>query len=132
MIPVAQITQWREIAPWPDDMQVEQDLILSRMIVEIFSDPFLREELSFRGGTALHKMFFSPAARYHDEIKNSGVNYPKTSPSALDTHRSADHAKMASRDELVRFFLNLMLQSKLQDALRMLQLKIHLADQRQN
>lgn len=68
MIPVAQITQWREVAPWPDDMQVEQDLILSRMIVEIFSDPFLREELAFRGGTALHKMFFSPAARYSEDI----------------------------------------------------------------
>lgn len=68
MIPIAQIIQWREIAPWPDDMQVEQDLIISRMIVEIFSHPFLREELAFRGGTALHKMFFSPAARYSEDI----------------------------------------------------------------
>ena len=68
MIPVAQITQWRTTAPWPDDMQVEQDLILSRMIVEIFSDPFLKQELAFRGGTALHKMFFSPAARYSEDI----------------------------------------------------------------
>ncbi|OGT61013.1 MAG: hypothetical protein A3E85_03565 [Gammaproteobacteria bacterium RIFCSPHIGHO2_12_FULL_45_12] len=68
MIPVAQITQWRATAPWADDMQVEQDLILSRMIVEIFSDPFLREELAFRGGTALHKMFFSQPARYSEDI----------------------------------------------------------------
>src|SRR3990167_7542884 len=68
MIPVAQITQWRATATWADDMQVEQDLILSRMIVEIFSDPFLREELAFRGGTALHKMFFSQPARYSEDI----------------------------------------------------------------
>ncbi|MCX7116426.1 MAG: nucleotidyl transferase AbiEii/AbiGii toxin family protein [Legionellales bacterium] len=49
-------------------MQVEQDLILSRAIVEIFSNPFLAEQLAFRGGTALHKLFFSPAARYSEDI----------------------------------------------------------------
>lgn len=68
MIPIAQITQWRFIAPWPDDMQVEQDLILSRILIEIFSDPFLNKELAFRGGTALHKLFFSPPARYSEDI----------------------------------------------------------------
>lgn len=68
MIPIAQITQWRSTAPWPDDLQVEQDLILSRILVEIFSDPFLNKELAFRGGTALHKLFFSPPARYSEDI----------------------------------------------------------------
>lgn len=68
MIPQAQIIQWRNTAPWTDDMQVEQDLILSRIIVEIFSDPFLNKELAFRGGTALHKLFFSPASRYSEDI----------------------------------------------------------------
>ena len=68
MIPLAHIIQWRQTAPWADDMQVEQDLILSRAIVEIFSNPFLAEQLAFRGGTALHKLFFSPAARYSEDI----------------------------------------------------------------
>lgn len=68
MIPFAQITQWRQTAPWSDDIQVEQDLILSRVIVTIFTDPFLSHELAFRGGTALHKLFFSPAARYSEDI----------------------------------------------------------------
>jgi len=68
MIPFPQITQWRQTAPWDDDIQVEQDLILSRVIVEIFSNPFLKKELAFRGGTALHKLFFSPAARYSEDI----------------------------------------------------------------
>ena len=68
MIPFAQIIQWRQTAPWVDDMQVEQDLILSRAIVEIFSNPFLASQLAFRGGTALHKLFFSPAARYSEDI----------------------------------------------------------------
>ncbi len=68
MIPLAQITQWRNTAPWPDDMQVEQDLILSRILVEIFSHPLLRDALAFRGGTALHKLFFNPPARYSEDI----------------------------------------------------------------
>ena len=68
MIPMAYITQWRQLAPWPDDMQVEQDLILSRIIVDIFSDPVLKGELAFRGGTALHKLFFRPAQRYSEDI----------------------------------------------------------------
>lgn len=68
MIPIAQITQWRNKAPWPDDMQVEQDLILSRVLIDIFSNDLLRKELAFRGGTALHKLFISPAARYSEDI----------------------------------------------------------------
>ncbi len=68
MIPIAYITQWRQFAPWIDNAQVEQDLILSRVIVDLFSDPFLRQELAFRGGTALNKLFFKPAARYSEDI----------------------------------------------------------------
>ncbi|MEY4949642.1 MAG: hypothetical protein RL698_1853 [Pseudomonadota bacterium] len=68
MIPRAAITAWRPSAPWSTDAQVEQDLVLSRGIVEIFSDPTLASALVFRGGTALHKLFLSPAARYSEDI----------------------------------------------------------------
>ncbi len=54
MIPNAIILAWRKQAPWISDGQVEQDLILTRIIVEIFSDPLLSSALAFRGGTALH------------------------------------------------------------------------------
>jgi len=37
-------------------------------LVELFSDDFIRENLAFRGGTALHKMFFKPQARYSEDI----------------------------------------------------------------
>jgi len=56
MIPRAFITHWRSRAPWALDEQVEQDLVISRAIVEIFSDVELGEALAFRGGTALHKV----------------------------------------------------------------------------
>jgi predicted nucleotidyltransferase component of viral defense system len=68
MIPQAYITAWRNNAPWQDDFQVEQDLIIERALVEIFSDPFLKERVAFRGGTALHKLHLKPAARYSEDI----------------------------------------------------------------
>lgn len=68
MIPRSDITAWRSIAPWPVNEQVEQDLVISRTIVDIFSDPLLKNHLAFRGGTALHKIFLNPPARYSEDI----------------------------------------------------------------
>ena len=41
MIPRDYITEWRAEAPWVQDSQVEQDLVISRALVEIFSHPLL-------------------------------------------------------------------------------------------
>ncbi|MCE5191290.1 MAG: nucleotidyl transferase AbiEii/AbiGii toxin family protein [Actinomycetia bacterium] len=68
MIPRAQITAWRASAPWPQDEQVEQDLVLSRALTAIFDRPSLREALAFRGGTALHKLHFDPPGRYSEDL----------------------------------------------------------------
>lgn len=68
MIPKPYIAQWQEHAPWKQFYQVEQDLIICRTLVEIFSDEFLRENLAFRGGTALHKLYLNPAVRYSEDI----------------------------------------------------------------
>lgn len=68
MIPRAHITAWRWNAPWSTDAQVDQDLVLSRVLVEVYSDPFLSSFLAFRGGTALHKLYLSPASRYSEDI----------------------------------------------------------------
>ena len=68
MIPRPFIAKWQRHAPWKEFAQVEQDLIISRTLVEIFSDEFLRENLAFRGGTALHKLYLNPAARYSEDI----------------------------------------------------------------
>jgi len=54
--------------PWPDDAQVEQDLVLSRAIVEIFSVSRTTDGLVLRGRTALYKLFISPPARYSEDI----------------------------------------------------------------
>lgn len=68
MIPRAHITAWRANAPWSTDAQVEQDLVLSRALVEIFADPLLNSRLAFRGGTALYKLHLLPAPRYSEDI----------------------------------------------------------------
>lgn len=69
MIPKAYIDAWRSKAPWQQDAQVEQDLVISRALVEIFSNEFLSEHLAFRGETALHKLFFLTSALGHP-VKN--------------------------------------------------------------
>ncbi len=68
MFPTAQITEWRQQAPWVNDDDVEQDLVISRALVDIFSVAYLRDRLAFRGGTALHKLMLKPATRYSEDI----------------------------------------------------------------
>lgn len=50
------------------NVQVEQDLIICRALVSIYSDTFLSEHLAFRGGTALGKMYLISQPRYSEDI----------------------------------------------------------------
>ena len=68
MIPQADVTTWREMAPWPTDAQVEQDLVISRALIKIFSEESLRKTLAFRGGTALNKLVLKSPTRYSEDI----------------------------------------------------------------
>ena len=69
MIPQAVLTFWREHhAPWPGDDQVEQDLVLSRALIELYSDELIADSLAFRGGTALNKLFLPSMSRYSEDI----------------------------------------------------------------
>ena len=79
MIPRDYITQWREQAPWVDDAQVEQDLVICRALIDIFSHETLHNALAFRGGTALFKLHL-PAARYSEDIDLVQVNAEPAGP----------------------------------------------------
>jgi predicted nucleotidyltransferase component of viral defense system len=68
MIPRLNIIAWSSAAPWAEFRQIEQDLVISRALVELFNDPLLKEELRFRGGTALNKIFFPKPLRYSEDI----------------------------------------------------------------
>jgi len=62
------IVEWREVAPWRELRFVEQDMILSRALILIFSDEYLSTKLAFRGGTAIHKLYLKPQMRYSEDI----------------------------------------------------------------
>ena len=68
MIPINDIRAWSNIVPWVNDEQIEQDLVISRSLIEIFSDEYLASQLAFRGGTAIHKLFLQPQPRYSEDI----------------------------------------------------------------
>ena len=68
MIPISAITEWREYAPWGSSAQVEHDLLLSRILVELFNNTFLSSKLAFRGGTAIHKLFLKQVVRFSEDI----------------------------------------------------------------
>ena len=74
MIPQRYIQEWKEQAPWPTDAQVEQDLIIARALVELFSDKLINKSLAFRGGTALHKLYLRPQIRYSEDIDLVQIN----------------------------------------------------------
>ena len=88
MIPRAHITAWRAVAPWPSDAQIEQDLILSRALIDMFRQPAVAEALAFRGGSALHKLFLTRAGRYSEDIDLVQVGQGPIGP-ALDSIRGA-------------------------------------------
>jgi predicted nucleotidyltransferase component of viral defense system len=88
VIPFDYITEWRAAAPWVQDAQVEQDLVLSRALVAIFQSPTLARSLAFRGGSALYKLHLIPAARYSEDL-----DFVQTTPgpigAVLDAVRGA-------------------------------------------
>jgi predicted nucleotidyltransferase component of viral defense system len=68
MIPAQNIVAWGNVVPWADQRQIEQDLIISRALIDIFNDDLLSAELRFRGGTALNKLHFPEPLRYSEDI----------------------------------------------------------------
>jgi len=68
LIPIAHIQEWIAQAPWPDLRQVEQDLIISRALCDLFNSKQLQGKIAFRGGTAINKLLFGTPLRYSEDI----------------------------------------------------------------
>jgi len=68
MIPYDIITAWGVSHPWLTREQIEQDLLLSKAICEIYTNELLAGELVFRGGTALHKLILRQPHRYSEDL----------------------------------------------------------------
>ena len=68
MIPAAFVQAWSTRAPWPTSSQIEQDLIISRAVCDLFDAPALKDAIAFRGGTAINKLLFERPMRYSEDI----------------------------------------------------------------
>ena len=68
MINLDAIAAWGKTHPWPTLEQIEQDLLISRAICEIAADDYLSQELVFRGGTAINKLYASTSYRYSEDL----------------------------------------------------------------
>jgi predicted nucleotidyltransferase component of viral defense system len=68
MIQKANIIEWQKNAPWKTNAQIEQDLVICRALIAIYSDEFLASSLAFRGGSALHKLYLHSQLRYSEDI----------------------------------------------------------------
>ena len=88
MIPAAFLQAWSTKAPWPDLRQVEQDLIISRALCDLFNAPALTGKIAFRGGTAIHKLLFEQPLRYSEDIDLVQV-HPEPIGGTVDAIRAA-------------------------------------------
>jgi predicted nucleotidyltransferase component of viral defense system len=70
MMPIARqyILAHQAVVPWSARHQVEQDLLLCRAMVALFDDSLLNAQIAMRGGTLLHEIHLTPAARYSEDI----------------------------------------------------------------
>ncbi len=62
------IIEWQSTVGSASSQHAEQDLVLSRLIIEIANNAFLGEELVFRGGTCLHKLHLAKPLRYSEDL----------------------------------------------------------------
>jgi predicted nucleotidyltransferase component of viral defense system len=84
VIPQAFITAWSRGVPWPTETQVEQDLVLSRLMIDIADHDLLGAELVLRGGTCLHKLHLSAPVRYSEDL-----DYVRRTRSAIGPYMGA-------------------------------------------
>ena len=68
MIPPMILAHWRTKTPWGPDAQIEQDLVLTKAVIQLYTDPHLTDAFAFRGGTAMQKLFYDPPTRYSEDI----------------------------------------------------------------
>lgn len=84
---------------------MEQDLVISRALCDLFSAPALAGRIAFRGGTAIHKLLFERPLRYSEDIDLVQTR-PEPIGATVDAIREAlgwlgkckrDHAEHSTR-----------------------------------
>ena len=68
MIPRHEIDAAARRRPGWDTQQVEQDIVLTRLMAEVANDEYLAEALVLKGGTCLHKLWLPEPWRYSKDL----------------------------------------------------------------
>lgn len=68
MISIKDIHEWGKHVKWARKKMIEHDLIISKALICLYQDPIIQENLVFRGGTALNKLYLNPPSRYSEDI----------------------------------------------------------------
>ncbi len=103
MIPLEHIETWNALVKWQNLELIEHDLIISKALINIYSEPTLKNSLVFRAGTALNKLFLNPPSRYSEDLD---FVYTKSEPigSTLDAlRRPLDHWLGEPKRQVDRF-----------------------------
>lgn len=74
MIATEHLKKWEAKVSWRDLSSVEQDLILSRILCDLYDSPFLAGKLAFRGGTAINKLLYPKPLRYSEDLDLVQIN----------------------------------------------------------
>jgi predicted nucleotidyltransferase component of viral defense system len=88
LIPNSYIQEWSNTVPWPDSRLIEQDLIISRALCDLFNSPELTGKIAFRGGTAINKLLFRRPLRYSEDIDLVQIQ-PEPIGATIDAVRDA-------------------------------------------
>lgn len=62
------LMHWQQYVPWKDFDQVEKDLIISRILVDIFNHPLLQAEIILQGSVAIQKFVYATPIRPPEDI----------------------------------------------------------------
>ncbi len=57
MIPSRALDEWQRVVPWTSPHEIEQDLVLARLISEVAQHPVVGGSLALKGGTCPHKLW---------------------------------------------------------------------------
>lgn len=127
MIPRALITEWAASSPWRTDADVEQDLILSRLMVEIANDALLGDELVMRGGTCLHKLHLPRPLRYSEDLDYVRRTHSAVGP-FLDALRAltADIGLRLRTREQTYQMVHMTFETESTDGLRPIRIKVEM------
>jgi predicted nucleotidyltransferase component of viral defense system len=106
LIPAAFLQQWSTTAPWGELRQIEQDLIISRALCDLFNAEALKGGIAFRGGTAIHKLLFARPLRYSEDIDLVQTR-PEPIGTTVDAIRAALSWLGACRREQARHSMHL-------------------------